>query len=436
MPYSLSMIIPKLLAITFILNLAKPSLQSTFKQDDALSLPRYKVYVTKERISNADINLAHNEKNSVIMTSALGQPFSCIIPDVQIEQERLEREKLENSKVETEEDKKRIIEKGLDLLEPLENNCIQFYAHTSQYWTHEYCHNQYVRQFHVERSHDGKEVKEHETASFYLGFHPSVASNEGKKSDNKELLSKKRKATPRQVYLKAPTELRKMMDSEERYLAQAWKGGSVCDLTGKPRTVEVQYRCDSLQGQDYVSSFVETSTCNYQLVISTPRLCEEMNLSRRHHVEPHRIKCRPIVSEKLIEQEQTIVEDEPELHTDEDATTLSKQEENEHEQIDESQENILLKMISELTEQINELKLQVNNDDTKKTNVKKMPLLTLDEQGNIVLSDMSELLLGLDQSEQQQQQQQIPVAQNKKNKANRDQDKNSQAYHQKYFIAE
>lgn len=62
------------------------------------------------------------------MTSAIGQPFSCVIPDVQVEQERLDREKEENAQEETEEDKQKTIEKGLELLEPLGVNCIRFFT--------------------------------------------------------------------------------------------------------------------------------------------------------------------------------------------------------------------------------------------------------------------------------------------------------------------
>jgi hypothetical protein len=64
------------------------------------------------------------------MTSSLGQPFSCIIPDVQVEQERLEREKEENTQ-ETEQDISKIIEKGLELLEPIGLNCIRFFTSVS-----------------------------------------------------------------------------------------------------------------------------------------------------------------------------------------------------------------------------------------------------------------------------------------------------------------
>jgi hypothetical protein len=65
------------------------------------------------------------------MTSSSGQPFSCSIPNVQVEQERLEREKEENAQEETEQDVQRTIDRGLELLEPLGINCIRFFASVS-----------------------------------------------------------------------------------------------------------------------------------------------------------------------------------------------------------------------------------------------------------------------------------------------------------------
>lgn len=62
------------------------------------------------------------------MTSSSGQPFYCSIPNVQVEQDRIEREKKETEQGETEEDIKKTIERGLELLEPLGVNCIRFYT--------------------------------------------------------------------------------------------------------------------------------------------------------------------------------------------------------------------------------------------------------------------------------------------------------------------
>lgn len=84
----------------------------------------------------------------------------------------------------------------------------------------------------MERTNDGKVEKEQETDSYILGYHPNskyLDVNHG--TDEPKALRAKKK-----VY----TELRNVGD--QQYLAQTWKDGSVCDLTEKPRTVEVQVK--------------------------------------------------------------------------------------------------------------------------------------------------------------------------------------------------
>ncbi|KAI7876309.1 uncharacterized protein EV154DRAFT_451555 [Mucor mucedo] len=320
------MSIPKFLFLTLLFNLCSCSI--ALIQQDILAYPRYKVVLTNEKVpeSTKNVEVPTSISNTMVMMSSLGQPFSCTIPNVQVERERLEREKEEQAKEETEQDIQATIDRGVALLAPLSKNCIRFFANTHQYWAYEYCHNQYVRQFHVERTHDGKVEKEQETASFYLGIHPGAETK---------------------------TVMRKVGD--KRYLVQEWTNGSNCDLTGEPRQVEVQFHCDK-HGQDFVSSFVEVSTCHYQIVVSTPRLCEEMNLSHKHHAESHVIECKPIVPDNLIEQEQT----------EKEANNAKKEEEEEEEVVRDldilekmDEKDILLTMISDLTEQINQLKDQM-----------------------------------------------------------------------------
>ncbi|KAI8075592.1 hypothetical protein BDF21DRAFT_495097 [Thamnidium elegans] len=408
------MAINKLLTFTFIINLVVSSLAVQFVQDDILAFPRYKVVLTNEKISNAnfkDVEIP-SSSNSIIMTSASGQPFSCTIPNVQIEQERLEREKEEQAK-ETEQDLQATIERGLDLLEPLGKNCIRFFASTQQYWTYEYCHNQYVRQFHIERSHDGKVEKEKETASFYLGVYPGAVTDTDKENQKALSFPNNKKSSS-----KADTVMRKVGD--QRYLVQEWKNGSECDLTEKPRTVEVQFHCDK-QGQDRVTSFVEVSTCHYQITVSTPKLCEEMSLSHRHHAESHKIECRPIVPEQLIEQEQ-VQKQEQEQEQDEQereemAEKIVQELTDQIKDAESNQDKDVLNLISELTEQVNQLKVQISNNEKKP----EISFFTFDEHGNMIPGkDVKQILNAATAKVYQPEQ-------------SKDQHQNKQAYNQHYI---
>lgn len=146
------MSISKFLFLTFCFNLCSFSL--ALIEQDILAFPRYKVVLTNEKISQSNKNVEVNTvylffsymslknriisqkvptsiSNTIVMTSSLGQPFSCTIPNVQVEQERIDREKKEHAQEETEQDIQATIDRGVALLEPLSKSCIRFFANVS-----------------------------------------------------------------------------------------------------------------------------------------------------------------------------------------------------------------------------------------------------------------------------------------------------------------
>lgn len=62
---------------------------------------------------------------------------------------------------------------------------------------------------------------------------------------------------------------------EQRYLVQKMGGGTWCELIHKNRRIEIQFQCDP-SGGDRIAWVKETSTCNYQMVIHTPKLCNDL----------------------------------------------------------------------------------------------------------------------------------------------------------------
>ncbi|KAI8882396.1 hypothetical protein K501DRAFT_334047 [Backusella circina FSU 941] len=118
------------------------------------------------------------------------------------------------------------------------------------YWSYEFCYNKHVRQFHVENSNG--ELKE--TISYHLGLYDS----------------------------NQPIHL------DDRKLSQLWPEGTLCDVTGQPRSVEIVYECgkDTLNQEDRLLSFKEVHTCQYEITIATPRLCV-------HPSQAHNIECFP-----------------------------------------------------------------------------------------------------------------------------------------------
>lgn len=142
---------------------------------------------------------------------------------------------------------------------------------THQYWAYEYCHNQYVRQFHVERSHDGKVEKEQETASFFLGLYPGLSKESLINVDKKALAS-----TTKKNQARVKTELKK--NGDQRYLVQKWGDGSRCDLTEKPRTIEVQV---SFYGYNYIK-YTNRLFSNSIIVIFKVKIVCPVSSNYRH----------------------------------------------------------------------------------------------------------------------------------------------------------
>uniref|UniRef100_A0A0M3IA31 Endoplasmic reticulum lectin 1 n=1 Tax=Ascaris lumbricoides TaxID=6252 RepID=A0A0M3IA31_ASCLU len=118
------------------------------------------------------------------------------------------------------------------------------------YWTYELCHGRYVLQYH-----DEKESIRSPRTEFYLGNF----RHEQTKMDDRGF-----------DQLNPPS--RKVDDVDLAYYPVNYRHGTVCDLTGKPRTATVIYVC-RLDAKDQIYSFVETSSCAYEVVVLTRRLC-------------------------------------------------------------------------------------------------------------------------------------------------------------------
>lgn len=60
----------------------------------------------------------------------------------------------------------------------------------------------------------------------------------------------------------------------EGYTDHFYSGGDVCDLTGKPRNVQVRLKCkESTHLQEVALSLTEPSACEYILRVESPIIC-------------------------------------------------------------------------------------------------------------------------------------------------------------------
>jgi len=169
------------------------------------------------------------------------------------------------------------------LLQPLSGTCLY---HRQGWFTYSYCHNEEIRQFkeliQARPPTPGgyKPEEDPEWEAYTLGRAPATPE------PGADL------TIAEQAALAANLELARTAGS--RYLVQRWGDGTVCDKTGKPREVEVQFHC-SMATTDTILFVKETKTCAYVLVIHTPRLCGEPGFISRKDVGEAYIRCREVV---------------------------------------------------------------------------------------------------------------------------------------------
>ncbi|CAH1792066.1 unnamed protein product [Owenia fusiformis] len=114
------------------------------------------------------------------------------------------------------------------------------------WWKHEFCYGKSASQFHEERG---------QTKTVILL---------GKWNEYEHL-----------KWLKNNPNKRPKEKSSRKYISQFYSDGSICDLTGKPRHVEVKLKClNNPTNPNAVTIYlVEPKTCEYMLVVESPILC-------------------------------------------------------------------------------------------------------------------------------------------------------------------
>ncbi|KIO19948.1 hypothetical protein M407DRAFT_11145 [Tulasnella calospora MUT 4182] len=193
--------------------------------------------------------------------------------------------------------------KSWQLLQPLAGHCLY---HKQGWFTYAYCHNQYVRQFReMEHTHPhppGGRIPQEDTEfqAYTLGKSPLAL-----RTKNTEV------AVPDDSE-EAKNALQLSEGAGQRYLTSRWTDGTLCDKTGRPREVEVQFHC-SMTTTDQIQFLKETSVCQYILVVHTPRLCGEPGFqSARDKTPAAPIHCREMIAEEdmpaAIEMRRTLPE--------------------------------------------------------------------------------------------------------------------------------
>ncbi|KNE54466.1 hypothetical protein AMAG_00440 [Allomyces macrogynus ATCC 38327] len=80
-----------------------------------------------------------------------------------------------------------------------------------------------------------------------------------------------------------------------RYLAETYTLGTICDVTGHPRTAQIQYHC-SVDGTDRIAYVKELATCAYVVAIHSPRLCADRAFADAPDARPVTRTCTPVAA--------------------------------------------------------------------------------------------------------------------------------------------
>ena len=68
--------------------------------------------------------------------------------------------------------------------------------------------------------------------------------------------------------------------------------GTLCDINGQPRTTRVHYVCYPA-GKHEMYSFKESSTCEYEVIVLSPTLCQHPDYRPEESTE-YEIDCEPV----------------------------------------------------------------------------------------------------------------------------------------------
>ncbi|GAA5835144.1 hypothetical protein JCM9279_007210 [Rhodotorula babjevae] len=226
-----------------------------------------------------------------LLRTPSGQAFLCTVPAASGETKKQAGARADHDALVRAQERERGVQHGLALLDPMRQGCLY---HREGWFTYSFCYGNEIRQFHAYdmRVPGSNGPKEDPDADAYtLGMMPEPSFSPQPKYGSGRHTAE----------LQVPTTLGGGdglgWDEGGRYLAQVWDSGTICDKTGLPREVEVQYHCNT-QTIDRIAHIRETSICRYVLLVHTPRLCGDPLFLEGHdkNQEPAAtIECQPVV---------------------------------------------------------------------------------------------------------------------------------------------
>jgi len=144
------------------------------------------------------------------------------------------------------------------------------------WWKYEFCYGKTVKQYHEEK---GERVQLINLGHFDKSKHIKWLSE-----------------NPSKVPKKA--EFRK-------HVSHFYSGGDFCELSGKPREIEVKLKCKQSQSLSAVTLYLlEPKTCEYILGVESPLICDILNRADEHGI----MEVYPAMDKDIITDDETLDE--------------------------------------------------------------------------------------------------------------------------------
>lgn len=178
--------------------------------------------------------------------------------------------------------------RGWELLQAMHGDCIYFMP---GWWSYRFCYGRDIIQYHALPSAPNglPPVQDPNTAAFVLGRVP-------KTPESSTSVAKRENSGQETQAAARPPKADLQVKGDQRYLVQKLENGTTCDITHRPRTIEVQYHCVPTMVNDRIGWIKEITTCAYLMVINTPRLCKDVAFLPPQPSRANPITCRPILT--------------------------------------------------------------------------------------------------------------------------------------------
>lgn len=193
---------------------------------------------------------------------------------------------------------------GWDLMSGLDGACLYY---VSGWWSYSFCYGHDVVQFHALPGSlkSGPPVRDPQTLEYVLGRVQDTRSSSSRSQRRGQSENEEGGQHPEEEghagtgagVAPPPPNTELQVKGDQRYLVQRLEAGTICDLTGRDRTIEVQYHCSPGSTQDRIGWIKEVTTCAYLMVVHTPRLCSDVAFQPPKETRANVISCRAIISE-------------------------------------------------------------------------------------------------------------------------------------------